>query len=53
MNREAWIKKALEEGFESFEIYQDVEEEKKYSWYKGALDTFVTSHVCHPSGVLR
>ena len=35
MNREMWIKKALEEGFESFEIYQDVEEEKKYTWYKG------------------
>ena len=45
MNREAWIRKALEEGYDSFEIYQDVEEEKKYSWYKGALDTFVTSHV--------
>ena len=45
MNREMWIKKALEEGFESFEVYQDVQEEKKYSWYKGKLDTFVTSHV--------
>ena len=40
-----WIRKALEEGFESFEVYQDVEEEKKYTWYKGNLDTFVTSHV--------
>ena len=45
MNREMWIRKALDEGFESFEIYQDVEEEKKYTWYKGSLDTFVTSHV--------
>jgi PmbA protein len=45
MNRELWIKKALEAGFESFEIYQDVEEEKKYTWYKGEMDSFVTSHV--------
>ncbi len=45
MNRELWIKKALETGFESFEIYQDSEEEKKYAWYKGEMDSFVTSRV--------
>ena len=45
MNRELWIKKALETGFESFEVYQDSEEEKKYAWYKGEMDSFVTSRV--------
>ena len=45
MNKEKWIAYALENGFESFEIYQDISEERTISWFGGQMDTFVTSHV--------
>ena len=45
MNKKLWIDTALKMGFESFEIYQDVSEKKDYSWYKGSMDSFTTSHV--------
>ena len=45
MNKKLWIDTALKMGFESFEVYQDVSEKKDYSWYKGAMDSFTTSHV--------
>lgn len=45
MNKEKWIAYAKEQGFESFEIYQEVSEERSLSWYGGQMDSFVTSHV--------
>ena len=45
MNKEKWFEKALAEGFESFEIYQDMTEERSFTWFEGQLDTYVVSHV--------
>ncbi len=45
MNKEKWIKTALEEGFESFEIYQAVSEEIKVEWYQHEMSSYVTSRV--------
>ena len=45
MNKEKWFEKALAEGFESFEIYQDMTEERRFTWFEGQLDTYVVSHV--------
>ncbi len=45
MNKQKWIEYALSQGFEAFEIYQMLEQEKSVSWYEGQMDSFVTSHV--------
>lgn len=45
MNKELWISTALEEGFDNFEIYQRVSEEKTFNYFRGELESFVTSHV--------
>ena len=45
MNNQKWIKYALEQGFEAFEIYQSLEQNKSVSWYGGQTDSFVTSRV--------
>ena len=45
MNKTLWIEEALKRGFDSFEIYQRVAEEKTLNYFDGALESFVTSHV--------
>ncbi|MCR5449014.1 MAG: TldD/PmbA family protein [Solobacterium sp.] len=45
MNKQQWITCALEQGFESFEIYQEETRERTVSWYNGKTNTFVTSNV--------
>ncbi len=45
MNKQKWIGYALSQGFEAFEIYQMLEQEKSVSWFEGQMDSFVTSHV--------
>lgn len=45
MNKEKWFASAKEAGFESFEIYQQTSEERKFTWFDGELDTYVTSHI--------
>ena len=45
MNKQQWITCALEQGFESFEIYQEESRERTVSWYNGKTNTFVTSNV--------
>ena len=45
MNNEKWFAAAKNAGFESFEIYQQLSEERKFTWFEGTLDTYVTSHV--------
>ena len=49
MNREKWIGYALEQGFESFEVYQSTSEEKTLKYYEGDMESFVTSHVLSTS----
>ena len=45
MNKQKWIDHALANGFESFEIYRSVSEEKTLKYYEGTMESFVTSHV--------
>ncbi|MBQ9611239.1 MAG: TldD/PmbA family protein [Lachnospiraceae bacterium] len=45
MNKQAWLAAAKEYGFENFEIYQSVREERSFSWYNGQMDAYVTSSV--------
>lgn len=45
MNKQAWLAAAKEFGFENFEIYQSVKEERSFSWYNGQMDAYVTSSV--------
>lgn len=45
MNKELWIKRALEKGIEAFEIYQSVQTEKSVTWFDAHMDTMTTSHV--------
>ena len=45
MNKEQWIKRALQKGIEAFEIYQSVQTEKSITWFDGHMDTMTTSHV--------
>ena len=45
MNKEQWIKRALQKGIEAFEIYQGVQTEKSITWFDGHMDTMTTSHV--------
>ena len=45
MNKQAWIEYALSKGFESFEIYQSVSEEKRVAWFDHEMSSYVTSHV--------
>jgi PmbA protein len=45
MDKNRWFEKAAQEGFESFEIYQLLSEERKFTWFEGTLDTYVVSHV--------
>lgn len=45
MNKQAWMDCAKAQGFESFEIYQSSAKSTQMTWYKGDMDTFVTSDV--------
>ncbi len=45
MNKQQWITCALEQGFESFEIYQEETRERTVTWLNGKTNTFVTSNV--------
>ncbi len=45
MNKEKWFAAAKEAGFENFEIFQELNEERTFTWFEGELDTYVTSHV--------
>lgn len=45
MNKQAWIKHALDKGMESVEIYQSFSSKKEVTWFEGQMDTFVSSHV--------
>jgi len=45
MNKQQWITCALEQGFESFEIYQEETTERTVTWLNGKTNTFVTSNV--------
>lgn len=45
MNKQQWITCALEQGFESFEIYQEETRECTVTWLNGKTNTFVTSNV--------
>lgn len=45
MDKEKWFACAKEAGFENFEIYQELREERDFTWFEGELDTYVTSHV--------
>lgn len=45
MNKEKWFDAAQAAGFESFEIYQELREERDFTWFEKQLDTYVTSHV--------
>lgn len=45
MNKQAWMDRAQELGFDAFEIYRSMVEETQMTWFEGSLDTFVSSHV--------
>ena len=45
MNKQQWITCALEQGFESFEIYQEETRERTVTWLNGKTNTFVASNV--------
>ena len=45
MTNQKWIAYALEQGFEAFEVYQLLEQNKSVSWFSGQVDSFVTSRV--------
>ena len=45
MDKNRWFACAKEAGFESFEIYQLLNEERSFTWFEGELDSYVTSHV--------
>ncbi len=45
MNKRLWIEKALEAGFESFEIFERCKKDKNVRWYQGTKESFVTSRV--------
>lgn len=45
MNKEKWMRRALDLGIESFEIYQSISKNKEVTWYQGQMDTFVSSVV--------
>lgn len=43
MNKAKWIARALEKGFDGFEIYQSKSSEREVSWYEKTMDSFVES----------
>ena len=45
MNKQAWMDRATELGFDAFEIYRSTTEERQMTWFEGDLDTFVSSSV--------
>ena len=45
MTKKRWMEYALSKGFDSFEIYQSIAEERTVNWYEGTMESFVTSHV--------
>lgn len=45
MNKQAWMDCAEAQGFTAFEIYQSSVLSSEMTWYKGKMDTFVTSDV--------
>lgn len=45
MNKQAWMECAKAQGFTAFEIYQSSVKSTEMTWYKGEMDTFVTSDV--------
>lgn len=45
MNKQAWMDYAKKEGFTAFEIYQSSSKSTEMTWYRGKMDTFVTSDV--------
>ncbi|MCR5794165.1 MAG: TldD/PmbA family protein [Solobacterium sp.] len=46
MNKKEWISYALNNGFDSFEIYQKTSAEKTVNWYEGNIESYVESRVC-------
>ena len=45
MNKQTFITKALDAGFESFEVYQSIEERRYIEYYEGKMDSYTQSHV--------
>ncbi len=45
MNKQAWLDKAAEKGFEGLEIYRGRSAERRVAWFGGQMDSFVTSDV--------
>ncbi len=45
MNKQAWLDKAKEKGFEGLEIYRGRSAERRVAWFGGQMDSFVTSDV--------
>ncbi len=45
MNKQAWLDRARERGFDGLEIYVGRSAERKVTWFEGQTDSFVTSDV--------
>lgn len=45
MNKQLWLQTALQKGFSDFEIYESQFKHSEITWYRGQMDTFVTSDV--------
>ena len=45
MNRQAWLDRAKEKGFDGLEIYRGRSAERRVAWFGGQMDSFVTSDV--------
>lgn len=45
MNKQLWMKTALDKGLDSFEIYQSFQSSKEVTWFENKMDTFVSSRV--------
>ena len=45
MNKQAWLDRAKEKGFDGLEIYRGRSAERSVEWFGGQMDSFVTSDV--------
>ena len=45
MNKQAWLDRAKEKGFDGLEIYRGHSAERSVEWFGGQMDSFVTSDV--------
>lgn len=49
MNKQEWIRRALEKGMDGFEIYQAVSSSRSMSWFDGRKQSFTVSRIISTS----